>query len=118
MEREIHRVLVKGVDVDSETRCRHYHSHQDVIAIKFPCCNTYYPCRECHDELARHEAEVWPASAFDTKAVLCGACGTELTVNAYMNANHRCPSCHYNFNPGCGTHYHLYFDIPIQEEEA
>ena len=30
-------------------------------AIKMPCCNTYYPCIECHTETAGHEAEYGPA---------------------------------------------------------
>jgi uncharacterized CHY-type Zn-finger protein len=48
-------VVVKGVEVDSKTRCRHYHSEKDIIAIKFKCCAVYYPCHFCHEETAGHE---------------------------------------------------------------
>ena len=26
----------------------------DVIAIKFKCCNKYYPCYKCHEEHESH----------------------------------------------------------------
>ena len=35
---------VAGDVIDSETRCTHYHSELDIIAIKFYCCDTYFPC--------------------------------------------------------------------------
>ena len=38
----IHDHDVKGNGVDKETRCLHYHSEVDRIAIKFYCCNSYY----------------------------------------------------------------------------
>ncbi|MEI2340752.1 hypothetical protein V8V71_18610, partial [Priestia megaterium] len=41
--------IVKGDTVDSETRCMHYRTDKDIIAIKFYCCNTYYPCYQCHN---------------------------------------------------------------------
>ena len=41
--------LIKGTVLDKETRCAHYHSEIDRIAIKFFCCNTYFPCYECHE---------------------------------------------------------------------
>lgn len=35
---------VYGSLIDTETRCRHYFTEEDIIAIKFKCCNKYYPC--------------------------------------------------------------------------
>ena len=99
-----------GVDLDPETRCAHYHSALDIIAIKMRCCGTYYACRECHDELAGHAAAVWPKSQWDEAAVLCGACGTELSIRAYMDCGNQCTGCGARFNPGCRGHYHLYFE--------
>ncbi|WP_224448776.1 CHY zinc finger protein [Haloprofundus salilacus] len=99
-----------GVDVDAETRCEHYHADRDVIAIKFPCCGVYHPCFECHETLADHEPERWSLGRFDEPAVLCGVCGERLTVAAYLDADHACPSCSAEFNPGCALHAHLYFD--------
>ena len=41
---------VAGNVIDSETRCAHYHTELDIIAIKFYCCDTYFPCYQCHEE--------------------------------------------------------------------
>lgn len=30
---------VYGSLIDTETRCRHYFTEEDIIAIKFKCCN-------------------------------------------------------------------------------
>ncbi|GKV68203.1 hypothetical protein NCCP2716_07010 [Sporosarcina sp. NCCP-2716] len=105
----IHGQEVIGVQVDSETRCLHYHSEIDRIAIKFHCCDTYFPCYECHDELGCGKAEVWPHSRFAEKAVLCGACGHELSVSDYLACASACPSCSAPFNPGCSLHADRYF---------
>lgn len=105
----VHGVRVAGVDVDPETRCAHYDGDRDVVAFRFPCCDTYYPCHACHEAVADHEADVIPASAGDEPAVLCGACGTELSPRAYLDSDHTCPACDAAFNPGCRTHYDRYF---------
>jgi len=104
------RISVRGVDLDPNTRCAHYHSASDVIAIKMRCCETYFACIDCHRALADHPAEVWPRSQWDHKAVLCGVCGKEMTVLEYIYCGKRCPSCAAPFNPGCRNHYHLYFE--------
>ena len=106
------RPPVRGLDLDPQTRCAHWHSELDVIAIKMRCCGTYYACRECHDELAGHPAEVWPRAQWDEAAILCGACRSELSVQAYLACENRCPSCGAGFNPGCRKHKHLYFETP------
>ena len=103
--------VVKGRTVDEYTRCVHYHSPLDVIAIKFKCCNEYYPCYECHVEIAGHKAEVWRKSEFDTKAILCGICNHEMTIHEYLASGNQCPHCNSAFNPNCSKHYHLYFEI-------
>jgi uncharacterized CHY-type Zn-finger protein len=104
--------LVRGVDLDPQTRCAHYHSPLDVIAIKMRCCDTYWACRACHDEQAGHPAQVWPLADFDAPAILCGVCQVELSVTAYQTCGNRCPACDAAFNPGCRNHYHLYFETP------
>ena len=43
-------------------------------------------------------------------AVLCGACGTQLTVRQYLACDNRCPACAAPFNPGCRLHYRFYFE--------
>ncbi len=109
--RMIAGVQVKGKVIDHQTRCTHYHSALDIIAIKFKCCNTYYPCYSCHQEDTDHVAVPWPVDERDTKAVLCGACGHELTIAEYLSSHNTCPSCHASFNPNCAKHYGLYFEV-------
>ncbi len=104
-------VVVRGATVDDQTRCAHYASPLDVVAIRFRCCGEYYPCHLCHEEAAGHPAERWPASEFDARAVLCGVCRHELTIAEYQAAT-ACPHCGARFNPRCASHSHLYFDIP------
>ena len=103
-------VTVIGIDVDPETRCAHYQSERDIIAIKFRCCGKWFPCHTCHAELADHAAEVWPKEEFNTPAVLCGACGHQLSVREYLDCGSACPNCGGQFNPACARHYQLYFE--------
>ena len=102
---------VYGKMVDDHTRCEHYHSTLDIIAIKFKCCDKYYPCYQCHEETADHAAKTWNKDEWDTKAILCGICKTELTISDYMRSGNKCPNCNAAFNPNCSKHYHLYFKM-------
>jgi uncharacterized CHY-type Zn-finger protein len=104
-----------GKPVDAQTRCVHWHSELDIIAIKFKCCNKYFPCYSCHEETTDHPAQVWPANEFNQKAILCGVCGHELTISEYMSCNNTCPKCTSAFNPGCKNHYHLYFEMDVNK---
>jgi uncharacterized CHY-type Zn-finger protein len=101
---------VKGMDVDPQTRCRHYRSPIDIIAIKFKCCGGWFPCFECHAALSDHQAAVWPLDEYDQRAILCGNCRYQLTVSEYLDCRSVCPKCLAQFNPGCANHYHLYFE--------
>lgn len=107
---KVGEVRVFGKPVDKQTRCVHWHSQLDVIAIKFKCCDKYYPCFSCHEEEADHEHQVWAKEEFDQKAILCGVCGEELSIEDYMASDNTCPHCKASFNPGCSNHYHLYFE--------
>lgn len=102
---------VRGVDLDTQTRCRHYHGPTDIIAIRMKCCGVYYACKDCHEQLADHSTVVWPEKEWDQKAVLCGSCGAELTIREYMQSGYRCPECKAQFNPGCQNHYDYYFAV-------
>lgn len=102
---------VLGVAVDGETRCAHYRSPRDIVAIKMKCCDTWYACVECHAALARHAVQRWPRAEWSERAVLCGACGTEMTICDYLESGDACPACHAAFNPGCRDHHHLYFEV-------
>jgi len=110
-------VHIFGKPIDKQTRCIHWHSSLDIIAIKFKCCDKYFPCYSCHEETAGHEAIVWPKNEFDTKAILCGECGHELSIKDYMGCNNTCPKCASLFNPGCSKHYHLYFEVGKKSED-
>lgn len=101
---------VAGVDVDARTRCEHYSGPTDVVGIKFDCCGTYYACYRCHEAKADHPPSVWKRTDFDERAVLCGVCGTELTIRRYLDCDSACPECDAAFNPGCRNHRHRYFE--------
>ncbi|MFW5937991.1 MAG: CHY zinc finger protein [Halanaeroarchaeum sp.] len=109
--RRIGAVEVRGVELDGETRCAHYDTERDVVAIRFRCCTEFYACIQCHEALADHDPTVWPREAFEEDAVLCGACGTTLSIEAYLAADDACPNCGAAFNPGCAAHHHHYFDV-------
>jgi uncharacterized CHY-type Zn-finger protein len=100
---------VRGVELDAQTRCAHYHKPIDIIAVKMKCCGVYYACKDCHDALARHAIEVWPKGEWNQLAVLCGACRAELTISEYLQCNAQCPACQAEFNPACEHHYDYYF---------
>lgn len=102
--------MVFGQLVDDQTRCEHYHTEKDIIAIKFKCCDKYYPCYECHDALEDHPITVWPKEEFNEQAILCGVCKKEHTINEYLSTD-KCLMCQSPFNERCANHYHLYFDI-------
>ena len=103
-------VPLRGVAVDVRTGCAHYRSPRDVTALRFACCDAYYPCRACHDATVGHEAEVWPRARFDEPAVLCGVCRTSVSARAYLEGGHACPACGAAFNPGCAAHRDRYFE--------
>lgn len=103
-------IKVYGLTIDEHTRCEHYHSQVDIIAIKFKCCDKYYPCFQCHKACETHEIDRWKHMDFEEKAILCGNCYTELSIAEYMRID-ECPNCHSVFNAGCRKHYHLYFEL-------
>lgn len=104
-------VPLRGVEVDLETRCSHYDDSRDVIALRFACCNTYYPCFKCHQATTEHPSLRWPKDRRDEPAVLCGACGSTMTAAAYLHGDHTCEECGTAFNPGCIDHHDRYFAI-------
>jgi len=110
-------VPLRGVDVDGETRCAHWDEQVDVIALRFACCEAYYPCFACHEVATEHEPVQWPRNRFDEPAVLCGACRTTLTAAAYLSSGDACPNCGAAFNPGCREHRHLYVELPADDTE-
>jgi uncharacterized CHY-type Zn-finger protein len=102
-------IEVRGLNLDAQTRCEHFHGLTDVIAIKMKCCGVYHACKDCHAELPDHPIEVWPQSEWEEKAILCGACWSELSICDYLHTGYRCPVCGTDFNPKCQNHHHYYF---------
>ena len=105
------RPEVRGIEVDGQTRCAHYNSQVDIVAIKMRCCGIFYACKECHEALAGHQIRVWPRREWNQGAVLCGSCGTELRIEQYLEGGNACPVCRAGFNPGCRRHHHFYFEM-------
>lgn len=110
------RPEVRGIKLDRQTRCAHYRGPTDIIAIKMKCCGVYYACKDCHAALTDHQIEVWPESEWSQEAILCGACGTELTIRRYMQSESSCPFCRERFNPRCRDHYSFYFQTSQSAE--
>ena len=102
-------VPLRGEAVGPATRCAHYDGPRDVIAIRFACCEVYYPCFRCHRATAAHAPTRWPAARRHEPAVLCGACGDTMSADAYLESGHTCPGCGAAFNPGCAAHHDRYF---------
>ena len=102
-------VPLHGVAVDSATRCDHYDSDLDVVAIRFAFCDYYYPCFRCHEAVTDHDPERISPDRFDRPAVLCGSCGATLSVDVYFECDDNCPECGAAFNPGCRRHRDRYF---------
>ncbi|TAM70802.1 MAG: hypothetical protein EPN48_03885 [Microbacteriaceae bacterium] len=102
------RPRVHGPVIDAQTRCIHYGTAEDVVAIKFACCGRYYPCHLCHGESESHPPRQWLLAQRGERAVLCGVCSRELTIAEYL-AVERCPGCAARFNDGCRLHRGLYF---------
>lgn len=105
------REPIHGVDLDPEGRCRHWHGPTDIVAIRFPCCDRYFACHACHDDLAGHAPARWPRAEFHRLAILCGACRQELSIADYIAADDCCPACRAPFNPRCRLHHPLYFEV-------
>lgn len=107
-----------GKLVDNETRCEHWHSPKDIIALKFKCCpEKYYPCFSCHLETNDKTHALMKYDVVenkDEKVVLCGHCKKELTFKQYQSKATsdalNCPFCAAAFNPKCKLHYGHYFD--------
>ena len=101
--------LVKGVGLDEQTRCVHYGSAVDIVAIMMKCCGVFYACKDCHEELAGHAIETWRRAEWGEKAILCGACNGLMAIDEYLECEARCPACGAAFNPKCRNHHHFYF---------
>ena len=99
---------VFGKTVDDQTRCEHYSTELDIIAIRFACCDRYYPCHLCHSECTAHRAQQRPREQWHRKAILCGNCWIELTVEAYLGVS-ACPDCAAPFYPRCAAHADFHF---------
>lgn len=104
-------VPLRGVAVDAETRCAHWNAPVDVIALRFGCCEDYYPCARCHDATTDHESTPWPRKRFDEPAVLCGVCSESVTPREYFDGDAVCPNCGAAFNSGCRSHRDAYFEV-------
>lgn len=112
--------VVYGQTVDEQTRCVHWRTALDVVAIKFVCCGRYYPCFECHAAAASHPAVQWPRERWGEAAILCGNCRAELSIDEYKGALAEpgaaasgvahCPRCGIAINERCSLHSDLYFE--------
>ncbi|MGX7775790.1 CHY zinc finger protein [Streptococcus pluranimalium] len=106
-------MFFKGIDIDENSRCRHYHTEQDIVALKCADCQPYYACYKCHDVLEDHTFKA--TSSDEPYPVICGACQSYLTFSAYKRGS--CPQCDAVFNPNCQLHDHIYFSKEFHHEQ-
>jgi uncharacterized CHY-type Zn-finger protein len=109
------RPTVHGAAIDDATRCVHYNGVTDIIAIKFRCCDRFYPCFQCHADDAAHATKRWAPTENSERAILCGACGHLMSITEYRGVS-GCARCGSSFNDGCRLHAHLYFEVPAPSE--
>jgi uncharacterized CHY-type Zn-finger protein len=105
------RIIIRGVGVKDRTQCAHYHSERDIVAVRFKCCDAFYACIHCHEELAGHAPVVWRKDEREMYSILCGNCRETLSIAEYLSYQNRCPRCGAAFNPQCEQHYHFYFEL-------
>lgn len=53
----------------------------------------------------------WPADQLGEFAILCGVCRKTMTITDYLQVD-GCSNCAAAFNPGCASHWSIYFDVP------
>ncbi|TWT11350.1 hypothetical protein FRX54_03460 [Streptococcus sp. sy004] len=99
---------IYGDVVDLETRCLHYHSARDIVALRCFSCRRYYPCYHCHDTYEQHTYQAYSSQSED-EVVFCGACQIGMTALAYRQGKSVCPNCSAAFNPACKEHESIYF---------
>jgi uncharacterized CHY-type Zn-finger protein len=102
-----------GVETEKHehSRCQHYHSKLDVLALESSCCNKFYACVKCHDELEDHTLIPWHAdTSLNRHALMCGVCEKTFSILSYTTKSSQCcPYCCAAFNPNCKKHWHMYF---------
>eukprot|EP00939_MAST-03C_sp_MAST-3C-sp1_P005473 g5473.t1 len=99
-----------GVGTYKETRCTHWHSALDRVAIQASCCLKFYACVQCHDACESHRWKPWKAStSLQHHALLCGACGNTFSFVSYFSSPDKCSTCSASFNPNCKRHWDVYF---------
>ena len=112
--------VVHGVGLERHTasRCAHWQSELDVLALLAPCCSKFYACASCHDACEEHALVPWADDTpLETKALLCGVCQSRIAIIDYMDPSRPsvCPACSAGFNPGCKTHWNIYFSAVLIE---
>lgn len=98
-------MIIYGLQLDAAGRCQHYHTEQDIVALKCQACQKYYACYKCHDSLEDHSFQANPS--WEAYPVVCGNCQTYLSAESY--SKDFCPSCLSQFNPKCQLHKSIYF---------
>ncbi|MFD0845206.1 CHY zinc finger protein [Streptococcus saliviloxodontae] len=100
--------MIYGLDLDRESRCRHYHSQLDIVALKCFLCQRYYACYKCHNACQNHSFAPYPLSRREDLVVICGVCHKEMTIADYKEVS-ACVACQSPFNPRCHLHEAIYF---------
>ncbi|SQA00231.1 zinc finger protein [Staphylococcus aureus] len=101
---------VYGSLIDTETRCRIILPKKILLQLNLNVVINTIHAISAIMSLKKHAIKRWSEPSFNEKAILCGVCKHELTINEYMMVE-RCPNCQSRFNNRCKYHYHIYFEI-------
>ena len=78
---------IEGLELTKHggSRCAHWHSELDVLALQAPCCGKFYACASCHDACEDHALEPWPADTpVSQPALMCGVCRHRYSIETYI----------------------------------
>lgn len=65
--------ITEGTELPEKGACKHY--KKSFRWFRFSCCQSVYPCDECHNEQEHHKAET-------ANRMICGLCSKEQSVKA------------------------------------
>lgn len=92
--------------------------HWTSLLSRWPAAASTMPAKTATKSWLAMQLKSGRIHSGNVRAILCGACGYELTIQEYMDSGYLCPHCGAGFNPGCRNHYDFYFALKPRLESA
>ncbi len=96
---------IYGIGLDNDARCVHYHTSEDVVAMK--CAVGKNIMHVTSVMMNWNSIPSKPPTSIPKKPALCGHCRKLLSYRQYSAG--KCPFCSHLFNPKCSLHHNIYF---------